>query len=147
MAMWLNRDTRLSWVYQYRTASDSEWAELVEHIRAIGTNPKQGEVALTITYQAQPPSAVQRRALNDVFKSERGLPGLVAHAFVTDSIPMRGVITALNWFTDKPFREEVFSAPKKALKWLSEVSTHPIDVEGAWNDIVRAVPKEALWVE
>ncbi len=147
MSIWFNVTSSCSWSYHHGPRSEDDWSGYVEFVRETGKTVGDGGVALTIAFKTTTPSALQRRSLSDAFLNERRFSRLAGHAFVTDSARIRGVITAVNWVTKKPFREEVFSSPKNALKWLSEVSAQPIDTERVWNEIVRTVPEEALWVE
>lgn len=104
------------------TFSDDEWSEYVEGMRrdleAVERETRGALGLLTVAVQCDPPTATQRKAIADLRRSELG--GLVqAHAFVTESVLLRGGLTAINWLADRSFEEKVFGNVDPAIGWLA----------------------------
>jgi hypothetical protein len=80
---------------QLRPPTDKEWAEMLAAIEGRSRTLKS---ALAVVRGEGGPSSKQREALARVLKSTR--PDL-RFALVTDSVLVRGVLTAINWLTGK----------------------------------------------
>jgi hypothetical protein len=51
----------------------------------------------------------------------------------------RGVLTAVNWFVSRTFPERVFSEPRAAVDWLSELSVS-VDAQRVLTQLAQGVP-------
>ncbi len=80
---------------QLTPPTDKEWAEMLAAIESRSNTLKS---ALAVVRGEGGPSSKQREALARVLKSTR--PDL-RFALVTDSVLVRGVLTAINWLTNK----------------------------------------------
>jgi hypothetical protein len=132
------------WSHHDDKVSDEEWARYVDTTRA-ALEPLRGSgkrlSILTLAQRVEPPNAKQRRALADVIQSDLA-QHVVRHAFLSDSVMLRGVLTALDWLVTKPYAERTFSDPMLALDWLHEAQA--FDRQAVIGAIRGTVPAAVL---
>ena len=97
---------------------------------------------LTVTFEAIPPNASERKLLADMLRSGDA-DRVSAHAMVTDSALVRGVMTALDWVVKKPFKESAFADAREAVRWLATF-TPELHVTEVVLAISAAVPAQVL---
>jgi len=129
------------WSVHTGSVTDEDWSAYVGRIGDAPEEYRAGACILTVVVRGQRPSAVQRRQLADVIET---VPeGLFAHAFVTDSAAIRGVLTALQWLIRKPYVEKSFVRVPPALHWAKE-TVRGLDPDAVVAALTAEVPASML---
>ena len=115
--------------------SDAGWREYLDHAMQIVTQFGHAPSVSLCVYQHAHPNAKQRRAAASLF-AEQSMPSMKRVAVFTDSIVIKGAMTAFNWImpsTDlRAFRA---AEEESALAWVREVAEFDVGVAGrAWRE-------------
>lgn len=78
------------------------------------------DLLLTIAWKTPPPDGKQRKFMAELIGNGAMSKQLKRHAMVTESMLIRGVMTALNWIRPKPYLEQAFADVHSAVAWLRE---------------------------
>jgi len=116
---------------QLRPPTDKEWAEM---LGAIEARSKTLKSALAVVRGEGGPSSKQREALARVLKSAR--PDL-KFALVTDSVLVRGVLTAMNWLAGKGSTTAAFAGSD--LEGAFDYLLLTPDEKAAARDVLRTL--------
>lgn len=129
-------------IHTDRPPSDPEWREYIDSLRGRDLT----ELRSIVFTDGGAPSSKQRKELNE-FLSGTAVNGIV----VSESLAVRGVVTALSWFNPKikPFAPDDFQAGLTYLKILPEereAIREAVDEMRTKlsNPDVRAIPKRFL---
>jgi hypothetical protein len=141
MTIWIGRVGSCTWTYGHGKINAGEWDKFIVGLRGSLTTAPQPTTMLTVTHDAVPPNAAERKLLADLLRSGAA-DRIVAHALVTDSALIRGVMTALDWLVKKPFKESAFADPREAVRWLATFTPDLHVTEVVLG--LRAVVPEAL---
>ena len=136
-AIWFENVGPVFWGYFYADYSDEEFMAYIEAAAAAYGGPAFAGAVVTVAHSPRMPNATQRKVLAELARDSAA--GTVRwHAISSDSFVARGVVTAMNWLTDKGFDERIFSRPHAALAWLSRQC--PEVEPSLWDRIRDAVP-------
>lgn len=143
MPVWTGAAAQCFWSYHTGARDKDGWNGFVADLASFLKQAAPGCVALTITCKTPPPGALERARIKSVLAS-KDAEKLRAHAFVTDSVVLRGTLTALDWVLKKPYTEKVFASPREAFEWLAAVQPSlPIDI--VRQSYLDKVPAHAQW--
>jgi hypothetical protein len=142
MAIWTGRVGSCTWTYGHGNLNPGEWDTFIVGLRRSLTTAPQPTTMLTVTHEAVPPNAAERALLAELLRSGAA-DKIRAHAMVTDSALVRGVMTALDWLVKKPFKESAFADPREAVRWLATFTTD-LHVTEIVLGIRAVVPEHAL---
>ena len=112
--------------------------QFVAYIARFGRAIRPGYVVLDLVHSIAMPSSLERQRITDALAATPNKELLAGHALVTNSSAARGVLTAINWFVDRPFPERVFAQPAEAARWLATLSPALDSAE-----LLRAVARES----
>ena len=118
--IWFGIEDGVFWAAFRGRFSDDDFGRYLEAVpAAVGSSDFRG---LMFTFAESPrmPSATQRKGLSDLVESGV-VSALERHAIASDSAITRGVVTAMNWVSSKPYDERIFPSPGAALRWLGEL--------------------------
>lgn len=146
MSAWFGVTGDCWWAYGRGTYSEADWARNIQHLRDCRKATELKATFVTVGYQTSAPTVAQRKMVADFFSEcdQRTLANIRGHAVVTDSVIVRGALTAINWVCRKKHPDAVFGSPQEALHWLAELSpeTKPDEVLRAMR---QAVPTDQWW--
>ncbi|NUP09645.1 MAG: hypothetical protein HOW73_26665 [Polyangiaceae bacterium] len=129
-----------SWVVLFESLTEADVEAFAARIEALGNVRDPRYVVLDIAHGLGLPTPLQRKRITTAVESAIANKGTLAgHALATNSIAARGVLTAINWFVERPFEEKIFSNPADALTWLASLNPKVDPVE-VLDHIGRAVP-------
>lgn len=142
MTIWTGRVGSCTWTYGHGKINPGEWDTFIAGLRRSLTTEPRPITMLTVTHEAVPPNAAERKLLADLLRSGAA-DRVLAHALVTDSALVRGVLTALDWLVKKPFKETAFADPREAVRWLAGFAPD-LHVTEVVLGIRAVVPEHAL---
>jgi hypothetical protein len=142
MPVWNGRVKQCIWSYTHGKLTTPEWEAFVVATREDLTAAPPATTMLTVTCDVTPPNANERKLLADLLRSGAA-DRIIAHAFVTDSRIVQGVLTALEWLAKKPYKESVFTDVREATRWLATFAPE-LSVTEIVLAIHASVPEPAL---
>lgn len=144
MGVWFRQRGLLFWSVHNGKISDSEWATYIAAVKDTFARYRAGDsgAGVTFAYEVVPPNAAQRKALAEVIIGP-GSQYLGRHAFYSESVVTRSVLTALDWLVKKPYEERIFGNPIEAVQWAS-AGVVGGDVDAVIDEIIEHVPASAL---
>ena len=142
MAIFTGRVANCLWTYGHGKLSTAEWEAFVSGQRRVLRSAPRPTTMLTVTHEAVPPNANERKLLAEMLRSGDA-DSILGHAMVTDSALVRGVLTALDWVVKKPFKESVFGDAREAIRWLATI-TPELRVTEVVLAITASVPPQLL---
>lgn len=120
--IWFGIEDGVFWAAFRGRFSDDDFGRYLEAVpAALGSSDFKG-LMFTTADAPRMPSATQRKALSDLVESG-AVATLRRHAIASDSAITRGVVTAMNWVSSKPYDERIFPTPEAALVWLGELDS------------------------
>lgn len=144
MPIWLGRTGNLQWSVHHAAVAMNDWERYVDAVRQflddLHAEDKYGAV-ITFAWQSPAPDAHRRKLLAAAIQGGEHAKRNRAHAFVTDSLMLRGVLTALDWLVAKPYEEKIFSAPTEAVEWIVRKTTD-VSAHDLMREMRKAVPPE-----
>lgn len=149
MASWSGRHNGFHWCYQYDKYEDDDRIVYMNSIKnALQEAPYTPTGLCTISYKLTPPSPKQRREIADFLAKPENIHGsncLRAHAALTDSVIIRGIVTAMTWIVEPCYPNKSFGDYKKAISWIGEQIGEELDSDAIWFDILSKVSPFAHW--
>lgn len=126
------------WIYFKNEITDKDWEKGLRVLEEFMFNQSGHGVICTIALNGATISPAQRKLLKEHGdRNQKTFENVKAHAFVTDSLIIKGTLTALSWVIRKPFPEKVFGSYHEAIEWLMTKETKrnlarmAIEIEGA----------------
>lgn len=145
MAGWRGSHGGVWWVYTNGAMDPQTVRTVVDHVIDFGKTAPEGHVYLTVAWGSEAPPPAARKEMAEALNHYRtAYQKCLGHAFVANSIAMRGALTAVGWFVNRPYQERIFSAPEPAFAWF-EMLSPAIDLDAVVAAMKKEVAPEAWW--